>query len=54
MNILPMKEFQEPAELPNTHPLNQRYMLLECRIGLVSESGSDDFLNAGVSRCVRD
>jgi hypothetical protein len=40
--------------LPKADPFDQLNMLLDSRIGLAGESGSDDFFNASFSRCVRE
>jgi len=54
MDILAAKEFQEPPELSDAHPLERIYVLVENWICFVGESGSDDFSYAGFSRCVCD
>src|SRR5262249_53385501 len=54
MDILAAKEFQEPTELSDAHPLEHIYVLVENWICFVGESGSDDFCYASFSSCVCD
>jgi hypothetical protein len=54
MNTLAAKKFQEPAELPDAHPLEDIHVLFENWISFVSESGSDDFFNPGSTRSIGD
>jgi hypothetical protein len=53
MNIVAAKKFQEPAELPNTHPLEDIHLLLKNWIRLPRESGSNDFFDPSFPRLVR-
>jgi hypothetical protein len=52
MNTLAPKKFQEPAELADTHPLENLHVSLENWIGLARESGSDDLFYAGFTRSI--
>jgi hypothetical protein len=52
LNTLAAKKFQEPAELPDAHPLEDFHVSLENGISFVREGGSDDFFNAGSTRSI--
>ena len=47
LDTLAAKKFQESAELPDAHPLEDIHVSFENWISFVRESGSDDFFNAG-------
>ena len=50
MDVVRAKEFQEPIQLANAHPVDQIHILLQPWIGLARERDRDDFLNASLSR----
>jgi hypothetical protein len=52
LNTLAVKKFQESAELPDAHPLEDIHVSLENWISFIRESGSDDFFNAGSTRSI--
>jgi len=54
MNTLAAKEFQEPAELADTHPLENIHVSLENWISFVREGGSNDFFNASSTRSISE
>jgi hypothetical protein len=52
LNTLAAKKFQESAELPDAHPLEDIHVSLENWISFFREGGSDDFFNAGSMRSI--
>jgi hypothetical protein len=52
LNTLAAKKFQESAELPDAHPLEDIHVSLEDWISFVREGGGDDFYNAGFTRSI--
>jgi hypothetical protein len=51
-NALVPEKFQESAELPDAHPLEDIHVSLENWISFIREGGSDDFFNAGSTRSI--
>ena len=52
LNTLAAKKFQESAELPDAHPLEDIHVSLENGISFVREGSSDNFFNPGSTRSI--